>query len=94
MKRFLAARSILLCILSLIDFFFVGVGFAIATDAGKGMGMFGAIVLLTYGAASGLLALILAIFLVRNLEEKAVTRLNVMLLILFLLFSSYFVVYA
>ena len=62
MKKFFKPYSLLFYLLTLILFFFVGVFYAVFTDAAKDQGLAAAAIVLGYGVMAGALAFVASIF--------------------------------
>ncbi|MBL1213231.1 MAG: hypothetical protein HND52_07740 [Ignavibacteriae bacterium] len=77
--------NLLFYFLSLINFLFIGIFYAVLTGAAKGQGLAGGAIVLGYGVIAGILALIVSIIFAYILEEKIVLLLNKILGIVFAL---------
>jgi hypothetical protein len=84
--KLLKPTNLLFYFLSLINFIFIGIFFAVVTDAAKGQGLAGGAIVLGYGVIAGAAALIVSIFLAYYLDEKIVILLNKILGVIFSLF--------
>ena len=84
--KLLKPTNLLFYFLSVINFIFIGIFFAVATDAAKGQGLAGGAIVLGYGVIAGAGALIVSILMAYYLEEKVVILLNKILGILLSLF--------
>ena len=84
--KLLKPINLLFYFLSLINFIFIGIYFAVITDAAKGQGLAGGAIVLGYGVITGAVALIVSIFLAYYIEDKIIILLNKILGILLALF--------
>ncbi len=84
--KLLKPINLLFYFLSLINFIFIGIYFAVITEAAKGQGLAGGAIVLGYGVITGAVALIVSIFLAYYIEDKIIILLNKILGILLALF--------
>jgi len=83
MKDFFKPSKLLFYVLTTLVFFFLGMVFAGITDAGKGQGLAGGAIVLSYGVISAGLAFLVSIFSATSLSSGTVVRLNKILLLVF-----------
>jgi hypothetical protein len=90
--KLLKPINLLFYFLSLVNFIFIGIFFAVVTDAARGQGLAGGAIVLGYGVITGAIALIVSILLAYYLEDKIIILLNKILgilLALFLIITAY-----
>lgn len=86
MKRFFLPSSLLLYVLSFVNFFIIGALVAKALGAGHGQGLAAAAIVLSYGVWTAIVAFIAAIVVVRTAPKRLIMLMNKILgALLFLL---------
>ena len=94
MKRFLNAACLLFYLLAIIDFFFIGVGYAVLSDAGKNQGLAGGAIVFMYGVYAAFFAWLVSIAVVYLVPHKTIVLLNkilgclTLILVLFLVYLA------
>jgi hypothetical protein len=84
--KLLKPMNLLLYFLSVLNFFFIGILYAVLTDAAKGQGLAGGAIVLGYGVMGSVIGLMIAVILAYYFEEKHIIIFNKILSIIFALF--------
>lgn len=92
MSKLFKPQCLLLYLLVIVVFFFVGIVFAGITGAAKGQGLAGGAIILFYGLISAFLALVLSMIFTSKAELSQVVRANKILGLLSLFFIGFFTV--
>ncbi|MBK6622835.1 MAG: hypothetical protein IPG32_18970 [Saprospirales bacterium] len=82
MKRPFQPAKLLLYLLSLLAFLFVGMSVAGITGAGKGQGLAGGAIVLQYGLIFGVIGVVVAVIFASRASQKAVVTANKILALL------------
>ncbi|NBC64057.1 MAG: hypothetical protein GVY07_00160 [Bacteroidetes bacterium] len=84
MKKLIKPASLLLYLLMILVFFFVGVYYAVITGAAEGQGLAAGAIVVGYGVFTGFLALLVSFFIAYYASAKVVVRFNQVLAIILL----------
>ncbi len=90
MRDLLKPYSLLLYLLVIIVFFFLGVIYAGIIDAGKNQGLAGGAIVLGYGVISSFFALLASLFAASRLSRNIIVNINKTLGIILVIFLAYF----
>jgi hypothetical protein len=90
MKQFFKPYNLLMYLLALLSFFFVGVSYAGITEAGKNQGLAGGAIVLGYGVIAAGIAFVISLFIASGTGRKRIIRINQILTIVLLGFIAYF----
>ena len=82
--------SLVLYLLALIAFFFVGVTYAGMIDAGKNQGLAGGAIVLSYGVVSSIIGLMISLIFVYKSNRKNIIKVNIILTLSVISFYAYF----
>ncbi|GHB76428.1 hypothetical protein [Persicitalea jodogahamensis] len=91
MKKLIQPASLLLYFLSILVFFVAGLTYAGLTEAGKGQGLAGGAIVLSYGVVAALLALVIALFVACYASHAAIVKINRVFSLLAAIAILYFV---
>jgi hypothetical protein len=87
MKRLVPA---FLCILGILNGFFIGITYAKITDAGEGQGLAAAAIFLGHGVIVAIGGLVTSLLIIRVYNRKVIARLNLILMTTLVIFIAYF----
>lgn len=76
MKRFINPANLLFYLLVIIDFFFLGIAYAVITEAGKNQGLAGGAIVFMYGVYAAFFAWLVSIVTVYMASPKIIVLLN------------------
>lgn len=90
MKNLFKPASLLLYLLTFLNFFLIGVSFSKIIGATEGQGLASGAIVLGYGMTFAIGAFILAVVSVNYLSEKSISKINRLLVIVLLILISYY----
>ncbi|MEO9512166.1 MAG: hypothetical protein ABJN84_18135 [Flavobacteriaceae bacterium] len=88
--QMLKPYSLLLYLLALIAFFFVGLTYAGLVGAGKNQGLAGGAIVFGYGIVIAAIGLLVALFLAKRASRKTIIKSNVVLVLCSVAFYAYY----
>ncbi|NNE28572.1 MAG: hypothetical protein HKN16_02980 [Saprospiraceae bacterium] len=91
MKKFFKPYSLLLFLLVILCFFFLGLTFAILSDAGKNQGLAGGAIVLGYGVISAVFGLVSSLVFVYFQDRKVIISANKLLGFIVMGFLAYYI---
>lgn len=89
-SKMLKAYSFLFYLICLLFGFFLGVSYAVITEAGKDQMLAAGAIVIGYGVISAIIAFILSLFASNKLSPKTIIRLNILLSIFILGFTLFY----
>lgn len=90
MKKLFKPACLLMNLLALCTFFFIGIAYAGLINAGKGQMLAGGAIVLGYGVIFSIVAFITSLFLTHRLKHKVIVKTNVVLFLALIVFLTYF----